>query len=298
MSYELVERAHLGTPDQMRCRAIGRWALSVAVCAAASGGSALASSVEVSTAAKFFDTYGARFDVASTCSSDNNETVTGTLATVDVEACDTILADATITGAATFTAGDRVVLQNGFSVGSGASLTVAIDTSLYPDAYLQDDTPDGETVYAARFYVNPSGLTLGDTDRFQHFVARDGAGAPVLTLGIKYNAGLAEVRAFIEAVQDNGSVRSTEVELDELVLDDAYQWLEVGFTAGAGAGEAYLCVDSESTCATLDNLDNGTKAVESVRWGAMGVPSSQDLGSLDVDQFESQRALMIGPHAP
>jgi hypothetical protein len=47
-----------------------------------------------------------------------------------------------------FTAGDMVILGNGFRVFVGASLIIEIDRELYPDAWVQDDTPDGETVYS------------------------------------------------------------------------------------------------------------------------------------------------------
>lgn len=88
-----------------------------------------------------------------------------------------------------------------------------------------------------------------------------------------------ESTSFPETVQAAGST---------IVCCTYESGVEVGWIAGAGTGEAYVCV--ETTCQFLTNLDTATKKVHSVRWGTMDVGANADLGSLDVDQVESRRA--------
>ncbi|HVS14795.1 MAG TPA: hypothetical protein VMV46_12780 [Thermoanaerobaculia bacterium] len=254
-------------------------------------GVASASDVTVVGDAARFESFGARFTIATTCTFDNQVTATGSLSET-LEACDTLTASGTVSTAATLRAGDRVILRDGFNVAAGASLTVEIDRTLYPDAYLQDDTPDGETVYAARFYLDAKELTLDPGDRFIHFVARDAAGEPLVRLVIKQEG--TEVRLVLEAFEDGGGVVTTEGSIELVLPADGYHWLEVGRVAGAGDGSTYLCLDATmGSCVELTDLDNDAGSVHSVRWGAMDVRAN--LGTLDVDEFESQRATLIGP---
>jgi hypothetical protein len=242
---------------------------------------------------------GARIGVASSCVGDNHELLTGTIGAGAYVGCSTLSAEADLTsGVATFTAGDLVILRNGFSVATGASLTVEIDRDLYPDAWVQDDTPDGETVYSARFYVDPTGVDLELTQSFYHFLAFDGGGAPELRVGMKQDDS-EERRLFLEVFLDGGGVATTEG-ANELELPDGWRWVEVGWTASTGTnnGSAYLCVDQgamDPACEPLSSLDNDTGAIDFVRWGAIDVPSDSSLGNLDLDDFESRRSLNIGP---
>jgi hypothetical protein len=257
--------------------------------------SAAASTLTVQSGNKNSGTYAARVGVASSCEADNHAVVTGPIAGGVFTACSTLTADADLaSGATSFTAGDLVILRNGFSVATGASLTVEIDRDLYPDAWVQDDTPDGETVYSARFYIDPSSLDLDDGDEFLHFLAFDSGGQPRLRVGLKQVG--TERRLFLEAIDDVGGVATT---LDQLLLA-GWNWVEVGWEASSGAddGRAFICLNAETPptgCVELSNLDNDTGAIDFVRWGAIDVPSASSLGNLDLDDFESRRSLNIGP---
>lgn len=278
------------------CRAPSLASLALAPLALLVAASAAASTLAVQSGNKNTGTYAARVGVASTCSAENHEVVTGSITGGPFTACSTLTADADLaSGATTFTAGDLVILRNGFSVATGAALTVEIDRDLYPDAWVQDDTPDGETVYAARFYIDPALLALGVGDRFFHFLAFDGGGSPQVRVGVRRTG--TERRLFLEAFEDAGTFETTEG-VNELLLPTGWHWVEVGWSAGSGNGNAYLCVDAASPptgCLELSGLDNDTGAIDFVRWGAVDVPSNTDLGDLDLDDFESRRSLLIGP---
>ncbi|HUP24030.1 MAG TPA: hypothetical protein VNB06_13935 [Thermoanaerobaculia bacterium] len=272
------------------CRALSLASLALLVAA-----SAAASTLAVQSLNKNAGTYAARVGVASTCLADNHEVVTGTIAGGAFTACSTLTADADLaSGATTFTAGDLVILRNGFSVATGAALTVEIDRALYPDAWVQDDTPNGETVYAARFYIDPSSLALDNGDQFLHFLAFDAGGQQRLRVVLKQVS--TERRLVLEAIDDVGGVATT---LDQLLLA-GWNWVEVGWETSSGAndGRAFICLNAAAPptgCVELANLDNDTGAIDFVRWGAIDVPSNSSLGNLDLDDFESRRSLNIGP---
>lgn len=251
-------------------------------------GQASASSLEVGVENVNGGAFAARTAVASACTSDLHETIVGDLTGGTFTACSTLTSEAGLTsGTTNFTAGDLVILRNGFLVAEGASLMVEIDRALYPDAWVQDDTPDGEIAYTAQFYIDPSSLNLDASSRFYHLLAFDAGNSPELRVGVKFNDGLAEKRLFLEAFEDHGAIVSTEGS-EELALPNGWTPIYVGWAAGStGDGSAYICVGSESNCSNLSGLDNDTGAIDFVRWGAVDVPSDSDLGNLDMDDFSS-----------
>jgi hypothetical protein len=271
----------------------------IAAAVLALGASSLsASTLAVQGTNKNTGNFAARVGVGTLCGESTHLLLSNPFLPGEHAACSTLTSDADLaTGATTFTAGDLVILRNGFSVATGATLTVEIDRALYPDAWVQDDTPDGEKVYSARFYVDPTQVDLELTQSFYHFLAFDGGGDPELRVGMKQDGS--ERRLFLDVFLDSGGVATT-AGTNELELPDGWRWVEVGWTASTGAnnGTAYLCVDQgdlEPACEPLASLDNDTGAIDFVRWGAVDVPSGSDVGNLDLDDFESRSSLLIGP---
>lgn len=234
--------------------------------------------------------FAARIGVKSACTADLHAVITGPVPGGDFVGCSTLTSDADLaSGAVTFTAGDLVILRNGFQVAAGASLTVEIDRALYPDAWVQDDTPDGETIYSARFFLDPTSLDLFDGSHIFHFLAFDGGGQPELRVGLKRNG--TENRLFLEVFEDNGAFQTTEF-TNEILVGPGWHWVDVGWQASAGLdnGRALICLDQPAPpagCVELSGLDNDTGAIDFVRWGAVDVPSDSDLGLLDIDDFTS-----------
>lgn len=255
-------------------------------------GLAAAGSLEVQNQNVNTGLFAARVGVVSSCTADLHAFISGPVLAGDYVGCSTLTSDGELaSGAATFTAGDLVILRDGFRVSAGASLTVEIDRTLYPDAWVQDDTPDGETVYSARFYVDPAGLNFtDDSQRFFHFLAFDANGSPEFRVGLKRTG--TEQRVFFEVFEDNGLLQTTEGFL-ELVLGPGWHWVDVGWQAGSGEqkGFGFICLDSPAPplgCVELSDLDNDTGAIDFVRWGAVDVPSNSNLGLLDLDDFSSE----------
>ncbi|HET6603690.1 MAG TPA: hypothetical protein VFG21_05670 [Xanthomonadaceae bacterium] len=249
---------------------------------------AAASTLVVQGDNTFSGAFAVRISLLNSCSFDNHEIVTGTLSiSGQFVACNSLTSDATIDaglGAVGFTAGERVALVDGFRVMSG-SLVAELDPALYFDAWLQDDSPAGAQSYSARFHVDASGLTMDDGYEFLLLVASDAAGAPEFRIGLRKVS--TEHRVYLEVISDDGGVATT---LD-LVLSAGWHHVDVHWQASTGFsdGRAYLCVDSEPPvgCTELANLSNAGGAIDSVRWGAMDLPPSSDLGQLDLDDFSS-----------
>jgi hypothetical protein len=257
-----------------------------------------ASTLGVQNVNKNSGTFAAQVGVASACTGELHEEVTGIVNGDDFAGCSTLTSDADLaSGTTTFTAGDLVILRDGFHVTTGATLTVEIDRALYPDAWVQDDTPDGETVYSARFYIDASDLNLSsDSHRFYQFLAFDAAGDPELRVGVK-RVGT-ERHLFLEAFEDDGGFQTTEG--NEINLESGWHWVEVGWESGS-PGRAFICrdvllADMPTGCIELGNLDNDTGAIDFVRWGAVDVPSNTPtgLGNVELDDFESRSSLHIG----
>ena len=242
---------------------------------------------------------------STSCVSASHLAVPGPIATDTYEGCSSVTSDgdAVADAAVVFRSGHTVTLQSGFSVPVGATLTVQIDSSIFPDAYLQDDTPEGETVYAARFYVDAGDLSMTGTDRFHHFEGLGREDAPQARVGVKWaTAAGGGLRLFLEAFEDGvGLPQSTEGGADELVLPAAgWHWVEIEWQAadaGSSNGRARLCLDG--VCSSwLDNLDNGLATIERIRWGALDVAPGSAFGQMDLDDFDSRRSLNIGPLPP
>lgn len=265
-----------------------RVALTAFLVLAFDAGNAPASSLEVGGAHTNSGEFAAQLVVASSCSVPLHLSPTGQLGGA-YSACSSLTSDEElVSGDTSFTAGDHVTLQDGFRVANGASLTVAIDRSLYPDAWVQDDSPANVSAYSVRFFIDASSVSFPESSaRFKHFVAYDATNVPVLRLAMKRNAF--ERRLFMEAFQDNGSLQTTEG-INELVLPDGWHWVDVIWQAGAGDGSALLCVDQAAPptgCVVLSNLDNDTRSIDFVRWGAIDVTSESAPGTLYMDDLAS-----------
>ncbi len=204
-----------------------------------------------------------------------------------------------VSGSVTFRAGSEIRLGEGFSVASAAALTVLVDP-VAGDAYVRDESPGAETDYYVRFYIDPGGLLLDDDgDRFDHLLAYDAQGSPEFLIGVTYQASLGERRLYATAWGNDGSAHTTQ-DLCELVLAPSWQYVEAHWRASSGSdGDLELSIDggpsqSLSQClALVSGLDNSNGEISAVEWGARN-PSSGELGTVDLDDFDSQSTGPIG----
>jgi hypothetical protein len=230
--------------------------------------------------------------VGRSCATDDLVVEAGTLAgDQTLRACSSLFASGVqvISGKVALEAGNRVAFGSGFSVAADASLAVVTGPLTRGEGVIESRSPAGVASYQARFYVDPTGLDLGEGDTFEHFVARDAGGAPVLVLGLRRSAG--SHRLFLEAYEDDGSWLTSEG-IDELVLLPGWHSIAIAWQASSGAndGRAEACLDSEpgadSRCIVLPGLDNDEARIDSILWGAQATPRAA-MGILDLDDFAS-----------
>jgi hypothetical protein len=257
-------------------------------CVAVSTG-ARASDLQVVAGAKKAGSFGLEVTVGSTCSSDADLVVPDQTvgSTTTFEGCLTVTAanvDVTSAGDLTLQAGEKVTLQNGFSVAASGNLTVAID-------YVQDDSPAAEKLYRARFYVDVSSLSPGSGDSFDHFTAYANSGATQFEIQLEENGSNIDL---VVSARDGGtfSTATASSSLPGTYLAVEFEWM----ASAAGQSNGHLDVWLDGSPVTgLANLDNETGQIDYVRWGAVDGVDSTTTGTMNLDEFVSQRSSsMIG----
>ncbi|MDH3254721.1 MAG: hypothetical protein OEM62_07010, partial [Acidobacteriota bacterium] len=253
------------------------------------------SSLDVTTLASMGGSYGLKVNVAPPgCSPDDLviESPPGpVLISGDFEACNTITARnvQVFAPGATFTAGDSITLENGFSVGLIAPFTARLSDVLGTQfAYVEDISPDGEEGYEARFFLDLLGLPLGATDRLELLNGYSADGQVQFKLIVKRNVSPPENRLVLAARQNDGSLVETpfgEEQLLGTIFSDIWmQW-------SAGDGDGYLVTSVNDAVATgLTGLTNSNSRIDSIRFGAVGGtldPATE--GFFYLDEFTSQR---------
>mgnify|MGYP001813895417 FL=1 len=255
-----------------------------------------ASDLLVKAGAAKAGSFGLEVTVGSTCSGSANlvvpdQTVGGT---TSFEGCLTLTAanvDVLSSGDVTLRAGDSIAIDNGFSVASSAKLTLTIDQALTGRAYVQDNSPAAESLYRARFYVDLSSLTPGSLDTFDHFTAYGSGGGVLFDLQLEDSGSKI---ALVASARDGGSVSSITADSS---LPTTYFAIEFEWKAsdtGLSNGHLDVWVDG-SQVTGLSGLDNESARVDFVRWGAVDGVDSTTTGTMNLDEFVSQRSSsMIG----
>jgi hypothetical protein len=177
----------------------------------------------------------------------------------------------------------------------GGSFSLVAWVSAPGGSYVQDDTPDGEPEYHARFYFDPNGFDPGeDEGHFRTRVFLGFQGAPsrrLMAVVLRRQGGVYSLRG--RARLDDNSQADTAF----VPITDEPHAVEVAWrrSSGPDANDGWfeMWIDGESA-GRLSGLDNGAGGVDFVRLGALSVKSGAS-GSMYFDQFESRREGSIGP---
>jgi len=253
-----------------------------------------ASDLLVKAGAAKAGSFGLEVTVSSSCSGDADlvvpdQTVGGT---TSFEGCLTLTAanvDVLSSGDVTLRAGDSIAIDNGFSVASSANLTLEIDSALTGRAYVQDNSPSAEQLYRARFYVDLSSLSPGTLDTFDHFAAYGLGGGVLFDLRLEDSG--ADI-ALVASARDGGSVSSVTADssLPSTYFAVEFEWK--ASDAGMSNGHLDVWVDG-SPVSGLSSLDNESARVEYVRWGAVDGVDNTTSGTMNLDEFVSQRSSSV-----
>lgn len=169
---------------------------------------------------------------------------------------------------------------------SGLDIIVSNDNNFF----LQDDAPDGEKYYRARFYMNIDGLSMATNDQFNYVNGLSGTNGAFKVQIQKITAGK-QIRLVINT--DGGSTLATSW----YDLTSGWHALEIQVqaagAAGANDGTASLYLDGVLK-QTLTGIDNDTLSVDSVRMGAVYGIDTGTRGTIYFDEFDSRRFSAIG----
>ncbi|MBM4244622.1 MAG: matrixin family metalloprotease [Deltaproteobacteria bacterium] len=160
--------------------------------------------------------------------------------------------------------------------------------------FVQDETPDAESRYRARFWFDPNGFTPGlDTQRVTILQAfsRTPERRKLIQMMVRRTGG--EYRLMAKTRLDDGTSAATPW----LAVTDAPHTIEFDWRRASspvsGNGRFDMWIDGTSVAA-LTGLDNAAAFLDFVRLGAVGVRSTST-GTIHFDGFVSRRTTYIGP---
>lgn len=162
--------------------------------------------------------------------------------------------------------------------------------------YVQDDTPGTEPDYKARFYIDPSAVTMPEGKRMKILQLFSEAPNRRLATGVLRFQGGGYKFLFKIHNDDNSWTKIGFVDLTA-----GPQVVEVTFHQSTGVGEnngaLELFVDDVSV-GRIDGVDNDLDDADFVRLGVISQPQAGYSGTLVLDGFGSRRFTHIGPAVP
>lgn len=163
-------------------------------------------------------------------------------------------------------------------------------------AFLVDESPNGETEYRARFYINLNTLVMAGGDSFTLFEGRSAGEVLQFRVLVVRSGGTFQLR--LEVREDGGAPRAAPTATHR---GSGFRLVEVLWRAatgpGANDGAIRLFLD-RLLIGELDNVDSDLGVVDRVRLGAVAGLDAGTLQTFFLDTFESRRANYIGPVQP
>jgi hypothetical protein len=175
-------------------------------------------------------------------------------------------------------------------VGSNGLQSVIAGTTAM---YVQDDSPNAEARYRARFYFDPNSLVMADGD-YQYILVgfANSTNTAVLRVAFKNTAGGYQLQARI--LNDSAVWQSTPY----ISISDALHTIEVDWAAasavGANDGSLTFWIDGIQQ-GSLVGIDDDSYRMERVRLGLVYISATGTSGTYFFDAFESRRQTYIGP---
>lgn len=239
--------------------------------------------LQVSAAAAFAGSYGLEVTVGSACTDSNDISLTGSVQGT-YQACRSIVAadGEVVSPGATFVAGQYVGLDQPFTV-TGQPFSASTDWSLNPFAYLEDNSPESETSYAADFALRLDGLTLGLNDQLKHLVGYSSDGTEQFRIIL---TRLATNDLIILSARENSGSYIETTPGQEIVVPNG--WNEIGLVWQTGASNGSLQLSLNGVVAgSLTSLTNSASRIDFVRWGGIDGNVYSTSGKLELDEFSS-----------
>jgi hypothetical protein len=185
--------------------------------------------------------------------------------------------------------GDLRVSATAALVGSQGLQALIDDTTAI---YVNDDSPNAETRYRARFYFDPNSITMTSGDAHFIFKGFMNTATDILQVEFRNSLGAYQIRA--KLLNDS----SAFVVTNWFTISDASHVIELDWraatAAGANNGGLTLWVDGLQQV-DLTGIDNDTWRVDRARLGALAGMDVGTSGTYYFDAFESRRQTFVGP---
>lgn len=220
---------------------------------------------------------------------------------------------ATFTPILTATAPSDLIFKDGFengnfsawtaSVSDNGSLIVSAPSALTGSMglsanindnnaiYIQDDLPNAETRYRARFYFDPNSITMSNGNAHYLFYGYSGTSTVVVRVEFRRSSSTYQLRASL--VDDS----TTWAYTNWFTISDAPHFVELDWRAssavGANNGSLTFWIDGTQR-SNLTGIDNDTRRLDRSRLGAVAGIDTGTRGSEYLDAFESRRISYIG----
>lgn len=158
--------------------------------------------------------------------------------------------------------------------------------------FVTDERPNAEARYRVRFYFDPDSIRMANGDVLALLSGISGSSTPILRVQFRFSSNVYQIRA---GLRNDGSTWSNTA---WFTITDASHVIELDWRAAAGFGSnnggLTLWFD-EVLKANLASVDNDTRRIDRVRWGAVASIDNGTRGSYYLDAFESRRDTYIGP---
>ncbi len=159
--------------------------------------------------------------------------------------------------------------------------------------YVVDDTPAAETAYEVGFYFDPNGLSVVGSNPQVLLLALDPSGSDVFRAELRSHQRTYQVR--VVALRDHGQVATPWATVSNAPHFMVISW-RAASTVQTHNGALQWWIDGDLKSGVTD-LDNDTRRIDSVRWGAVrGVGGSR--GTFYLDGFVSTQGNPIGRRSP
>lgn len=211
------------------------------------------------------------------------------------EVSDVIFADGFETGdlsvwpASSTDAGDLSVSPSAALTGSQGMQVVIDDNNVL---YVADDTPNAESHYRARFYLDPNGLTMASGNAHYIFTGVFGSTVGAVRLNFRYSSGSYQLSAILLDDSSN-SVSTPWFPVSDMPHVIELEW-QAASAAGANNGSFRLWLDGAQV-AELTNIDNDSQRIDLIVLGPYSGIDTGTRGTYFFDAFESRRDTYIGP---
>jgi YD repeat-containing protein len=189
------------------------------------------------------------------------------------------------------TSGGGLSVTGAASLAPGGTLGMQVVITNTTGRYVQDNTPNGEKRYRARFYFDPNSITMANGNLHTLFLAYYGSGNQVIQVEFQRTSGVYQLRA---GLRNDASVWTNTgwVTISDAPHAVEFDW-QAATAAGANNGSLTFWIDGAQQAA-LTGVDNDTYKVDHVRLGSVAGLDSGTSGTYYFDAFESRRSSYIG----